>query len=278
VNEAFRKNLIQLSIGNSFGQDFPIVQYADDTLIIMPANAKQLFTLKCLLHTFAESTGLKVNFKKSYIVPINVMEEKVEILAGTLGYLVQNMCFTYLGLPLGTTKPVIQEYLPLLSRIEKRLMGISPFTSYSGRLTLVNDDLSSLPTYFMSVLELSMEVIDQINKYRRHCFWRGSDLNKKGICLAAWSKVQRPKAQGGLGVIDLVVQNKALLFKHLHKFFNKADVHWVYLTWKAHYTRALAPQARNPRGSFWWRALCRLFDQNRAISKAVVSRGGTTMF
>jgi hypothetical protein len=54
----------------------------------MPAYAKQLFTLKCLLRTFANSTGLKVNFNKSYTVPINVLEEKVEILAGTLGYFV----------------------------------------------------------------------------------------------------------------------------------------------------------------------------------------------
>jgi hypothetical protein len=99
------------------------------------------------------------------------------------------MPFTYLGLPLDTTKPIIQEYLPLLSRIERRLMGISPFTSYSGRLTLVNAVLSALSTYYISVLELPMEIIDQINKYRRHCFWRGSDLNKKGNCLAAWSKV-----------------------------------------------------------------------------------------
>jgi hypothetical protein len=84
-------------------------------------------------------------------------------------------------------------------------------------------------------------------------------------------------SRGG-GVIDLVDQNKALLFKHLHKFFNKADAPWVDLTWKAHYTVALALQARNPRGSFWWKALCRLFDQYRAVSKAVVSIGDTTMF
>jgi hypothetical protein len=86
------------------------------------------------------------------------------------------------------------------------------------------------------------------------------------------------KAQGGLGVIDLVIENKAHLFKHLHKFFHKTDVPQVDLTWKAHYTAALAPQARSPRGSFWWRALCRLFDQYRAISKGVVLTGDTTMF
>jgi hypothetical protein len=31
------------------------------------------------------ATGLKVNFSKSFMVPINVLEEKVEVMAGTLG-------------------------------------------------------------------------------------------------------------------------------------------------------------------------------------------------
>jgi hypothetical protein len=203
INEAFHQNLIQLPIDNSFGQAFPIVQYANDTLIIMQADVRQLFFLKCLLHSFGESTGLKVNFNKSFIVPINVGEEKVSIHVGTLGCLVETMHFTYLGLPLGTTKPTVQDFLPMFSRIEKRIIGIASFTSYSGRLTLVNAVLSALPTYYMCILELPMEIIDQINKYRRQCFWRCNDLNKKGNCLAAWSKIQKPKSQGGLGVIDL---------------------------------------------------------------------------
>jgi hypothetical protein len=47
----------------------------------------------------------------------------------------------------------------------------------------------------------------------------------------------------------------------LHKFLNHADIPWVDLTWKAFYSAALAPQARSPRGSFWWRAVCGLFDE-----------------
>jgi retron-type reverse transcriptase len=62
VNEAYRKNLISLPLATSYGQDYPIVQYADDTMIIMPAAAKQLFFLKCMLQNFATSTGLIVNF------------------------------------------------------------------------------------------------------------------------------------------------------------------------------------------------------------------------
>jgi hypothetical protein len=115
VNEPYHRNLISFPLLSSYGQAYPIVQYADDTLIIMPTEAKQLFFLKCLLHSFAESIGLKVNFHKSFIVPINVTDEKTEILASTLGCQIQSMPFTYLGLPLGTTKLVFQDFMPLLS-------------------------------------------------------------------------------------------------------------------------------------------------------------------
>jgi hypothetical protein len=278
VNEAFKRNLISLPLSTSYGQDYPIVQYTDDTLIIMPTIAKELFFFKCLLQSFIVSTRLKVNFSKFFIVPINVSEEKTNILAGTLGCQIGTMPFTYLDLPLGTTKLLVKDFMPILSRIEKRLMGIIPFASYAGRLTLVNAILLALPTYHMCVLAMPVEIIDQINKYRKHCLWRGSNINKKGNCLAAWNKVQRPKSQGGLAVINLAIQNKALLFKHLHKFFNKADVPWVDLTWKAFYIVDIAPQARNSRLSFWWRALCRLFDSFRGVAKPIVGRGDTTMF
>jgi hypothetical protein len=65
VNEAFQRNLITLPLPSSYGQSYSIVQYADDTLLIMPADARQLFFLKFLLQTFAASTGLKVNFHQS---------------------------------------------------------------------------------------------------------------------------------------------------------------------------------------------------------------------
>jgi hypothetical protein len=107
VNEAHHRNLIQLPLANSYGQEYPIVQYADDSLVIIPADAKQLFVFKCLLQSFASSTGLKVNFYKPYIVSSNVDEEKTKIMAATLGCIIESMHFTYLGLPLGTTKPTI---------------------------------------------------------------------------------------------------------------------------------------------------------------------------
>jgi hypothetical protein len=60
--------------------DFPILQYADDTLIFLEGCARQLFFLKAILNSFAESIGLKVNYAKSMMVPINISEERFEML------------------------------------------------------------------------------------------------------------------------------------------------------------------------------------------------------
>lgn len=112
-------------LGPDFGGDYPIVQYDDDTLLIMPADARQLTSLKVIQQNFVASTGLKVNFRKSFLVPINVDEAKWSELIGSLGCQLGTMCFTYLGLPLGTTRPSVREFMPILTRMEKRLMGIS---------------------------------------------------------------------------------------------------------------------------------------------------------
>lgn len=74
-------------------------------------------------------------------------------------------------------------------------------------------------------------MIDQVDKYRKHFLWDQGDLNRKGGgCLVAWKLRAKSKEQGGLGIIDLKVQNSALLMKSLHKFYNHADVPWVALT------------------------------------------------
>jgi len=83
INGLKDKGVLKLPILQP-GTDLPIVQYVDDTLLIMQADARQLFCLKTILNSFAASTGLVVNFEKSLLMPINVSNEKMMILAGTL--------------------------------------------------------------------------------------------------------------------------------------------------------------------------------------------------
>jgi hypothetical protein len=154
VNKAWQTGVIKHPLSEDFGGDFPIIQYADDTLLILPGDARTLFNLKGLLRSFSDSIGLHVNFGKSFLVPINSTPERAIHLARTFGCKVESMPFTYLGLPLGTTKPSLHEYTPMLTKIEKRLTGISRHLSYHGRLILVNSIFSALPTFYMCTIKI----------------------------------------------------------------------------------------------------------------------------
>jgi hypothetical protein len=134
INTAKHMGLLHLPIPLQSSQDFPIIQYADDTLLIMEGDPRQLFFLKTLLQNFSDSTGLRVNYTKSMMLPINISEERLELLARTFGCSKGSLPFTYLGLPLGTTKPKVQDFLPLVNKCEKRLGGISSMLSQAGRL------------------------------------------------------------------------------------------------------------------------------------------------
>jgi hypothetical protein len=107
INDALTQGLLSLPIDEVGGPDFPVVQYADDTLLILPAEMGQVLALKEILQKKFVSTGLKVNYHKSSMVPINVPGEAMQQLANAFGCQVATLPFTYLALPLGTTKPKI---------------------------------------------------------------------------------------------------------------------------------------------------------------------------
>jgi hypothetical protein len=62
---------------------------------------------------------------------------------------------------------------------------------------MVNSVLSSLPTFYMCAVKVPIEILNQIDRYRRHCLWHGGDLNAKKPPLAAWKLVCKPKKKGG---------------------------------------------------------------------------------
>lgn len=95
--------------------------------------------------------GPLINFAKSSLVPINVSDDKASHLATTIGYVVGLLPFTYLGLPLGTTRLAVTDFPPFVCRIERRLARLSQFLSYYGCQTLVNSLLTSLSMYWLDI-------------------------------------------------------------------------------------------------------------------------------
>jgi hypothetical protein len=175
---------------------------------------------------------------------------------------------------LGLQRPNLGAFLPLIQKIEKRLASTSVFLSQAGRLQMVNAVFSSLPTYFMCTLKLPKTVIKHIDKFKGQCLWRGADLNAKKPPQVAWKTVCKPKLQGGLGVINLELQNKALLMKNLDKFYNRADISWINIIWANHYSHSLPSD--KPVGSFWWRDVLKTLESFKGIARVEIGDGKTT--
>jgi hypothetical protein len=242
INDACSTGYLTRPI-QTYDQDFPVIQYDDDTLLVMQADPQQLNFLKQVLQDFATSTGLKVNCNKSLMIPINVHENKMSSLAAGFGCQIGSMPFTYLGLPMGTTKPRFWDLTPMMDKIERRLTACSSLLPYTRRLLMVNSILTPSTTYTMCTIKLPVGVINKVDRARKQCLWRGNDQTKKGGNLAAWSMVQNPKNKGGIGVLNLRLHNDALLLKQLNKFYAKSDVPWVHLIWSKYY------QSKVPHGS-----------------------------
>jgi hypothetical protein len=148
VNNLLLIGGIQLPIVTA-DKDYPIIQYADDTLLILHAELDQVLALKEVLQTFSLSTVLHINYHKSSMMEINVEKERMEALAQGFGCQIGTLPFPYLGLAVGTTRPSIQDLTLVVHRLERRLLATSSFLSQGARLQLITSAISSMPIHML---------------------------------------------------------------------------------------------------------------------------------
>jgi hypothetical protein len=200
------------------GAPCPVLQYADDTLIILEAGVCATACLRSILDQFALTTGLVINFHKSTVVPMHVSSEVAAAMQCALGCCVEGFPQTYLGLPLTCDRLRMIHFAPLIAKIDKYLAGWCALLLSSGaRIILLNAVLDALPTYAMGVVELLPGLLRAINALWRAFLWNVEGRAFGARCLVAWEQVCRPKMEGGLGIRCLSTQNMCLQVKMLHR-------------------------------------------------------------
>ena len=157
-----------MPIETNYTECYPIIQYADDTLVILPADEVQIRNFIEILDKFSNFTGLVVNYSKSSMVPINISDEKAMDLANTFNCKREAMPFTYLGLPMGSTRPKVSDLMPMVSRLDHRLAGIATMMSYSGRLVHLKSIVAALPMFAMCYIRVPFTILDHFEKSGRN--------------------------------------------------------------------------------------------------------------
>jgi len=150
--------------------------FADDAAIFLkPVKEDAKETLQ-ILTSFGTASGLLTNTNKSAVFPICCDNMNLTEVMECFQCPVKSFPCTYLGLPLHTRKLRRVDIQPLVDKVAARLPAWKgKFLNRAGRLTVLNEVLSSIPTYFLTVFQPQKWAIKQTNKLRRVFLWKGSD-------------------------------------------------------------------------------------------------------
>lgn len=109
------------------------------------------------------------NWKLTFVNHVSLVLASIELQlkAQIFGCLKSSFPFSYLGLPVGANMSQKKNWQPILDKFQIRLSSWKANTlSFGGRLTLIKSVLSSLPTYFLSLLKVPQGVFDSLEKVK----------------------------------------------------------------------------------------------------------------
>ncbi|WVZ91755.1 hypothetical protein U9M48_037881 [Paspalum notatum var. saurae] len=231
-----------------------ILQYADDTVIFLDHDLEKA-NMKVFLCLFEKLSGLKINFHKSEIFCFGQAKECENDYSELFGCRLGSFPFRYLGLSMHYRKLRNSDWRHIEERFKKRRIGWKgKLLSVGGRLVLINSVLSSLPMFMLSFFAIPKGILKKLEYLRSRFFWQ-NDQHKKKYHLIKWDQIRQPKEQGGLGIIDLEVQNKCLLSKWLFKLANEDGIWQTILRNKYLKSKPFGSGTKRPGVSHFWARL-----------------------
>jgi len=252
-----------------------VLQYADDTLLLLRGEVEDVQHLKRLLDQFSAATGLLINYHKSTAVPLHMDARALPLCIATLGCRQEGFPQTYLGLPLSCEKLKLTAFDPYICKTDRYLASWqASFLNPMGRTVLINAVLDGHLSYIMMSVALPPGVIAKIDKRRRGFLWTGDGESTGANCLIAWDRVRQCRSNGGLGIRDLAVQNICLLLKLLHRMHVGEQSSWA--AWVRQHT-CLATLSGDLQGPHW-ESLRSLLPLYQAITTVTVGDGQATSF
>ncbi|KAL2231030.1 UNVERIFIED_CONTAM: hypothetical protein Sindi_1697400 [Sesamum indicum] len=188
--------------------------FADDLLLFCRADLDSLRVLKMGLDRFAEWSGLRLNVQKSHVIISRSAQGWKDQILAAMGFQEGHLPMRYLGIPLLSSRLSIADCQPLLLKIDARIKGWEGISlSYAGRVQIIKSVLSAMSIYWASAFILPKAIIKQIEKRLRNFLWKGTYTS--GYAKVAWKDVCKPIVEGGQGIKDIGILNRALMAKKL---------------------------------------------------------------
>lgn len=223
-------------------------------------------------------SGLKANFDKSHMFVAGLDPDERYSLLSAFNFKEGKFPVKYLGAPLTSNKFSRTMCYSLVDRITERISGWAENSlSYAGRLQLIKSIIFSMQVYWLGIFILPNSVTCAIERICRNFLWSGS-INRS-FASVAWAEVCKPKNEGGLGIIDIKLWNKAAIAKHIWAISTKKDslwVKWIHMYHLKH--KSFWQVLKSPNDEWCWRKLLKIRDLFKAYFKVQLGNGKNTSF
>ncbi|WVZ52423.1 hypothetical protein U9M48_003478, partial [Paspalum notatum var. saurae] len=164
--------------------------YADDVILFLRPNQVDLSLISRLLEVFGHACGLRTNFGKSSIFPINCMEAELDIIKHAVACEVSCFPCKYHSIPLTVRKPSKVILLPLVDKVADCLpKWKASLLNRAGHLVVVKTVFTAIRIHLMTALDLPKCLIKAMDKLRRF-LWFDQEKANGGNCLVSWENVQ----------------------------------------------------------------------------------------
>ncbi|XP_076946644.1 uncharacterized protein LOC143618241 [Bidens hawaiensis] len=170
--------------------------FADDALLVGEWSVTNVQSLSRLLRVLKLVFGLNINLSKTTLFGVGVNFQNVKAMADIFHCKAGEVPFLYLGI-----KAVLE----------------------------------CLPSYYFSLYQAPVKILEILEAKRRRFLWRGSEEKKK-TCWVAWKRITSAKEDGGLGLCPLKDSNLAFLSKWWWRFKVEEDSLWKKVIMSIHHT------------------------------------------
>ena len=198
---------------------------------------KEALAYKQILNDFAKATGMEVNLSKSKVFFFNTHISIQRNVSRILGFQRESLPSKYLGVPL-TAKPQHKSiWDPLATKMQDKVRKwTNRSLNLASRLVLTKVVLQAIPIFMLSTLQAPIGVLQQFQNIQQDFLW-GKEETRKKWALVSWEKICKPKNQGGLGLDNLEILNKALGAKLWWRWVKDPKAQWESI-WKEKYANA----------------------------------------
>ncbi|KAL8487236.1 hypothetical protein ACS0TY_023781 [Phlomoides rotata] len=183
--------------------------------------------MKGILRILEYISGLKVNFHKSNLHGMFLEESFIVRAERVTNCNISALPMSCLGMKIGGNSHRKNEWKELAQKLKSRIMKWDNSSiSLAGRATLIQSVLSAMPINQLSLFLLPKSVIKDLTTIQRNFLWGGTK-NFRKTPWVRWGWVCQKKSEGGLGIRELGIYNKALLHKWVWRILRERESLWV---------------------------------------------------